>query len=271
MFLKKLLPIIFLLIATPVLAQTDWRNDVDALWCLTMDELTGDLIDQCGTFNGDMDGTGSNAPPARTSGKFFGGMSFSAGSGLIDMGDSTIWDGLSDVTFSIWFKNSEDYSSSERDIWRKDGSFNIQDSAGVERVYIVTGGGGTSINIAGDNYPSDYWISEDGNWHMYTITYDGATVKGYRDCTLINSQSKTGTLSNSSNRFVLGRKPAEESGPTYPFVGDMDDAIVLGRALDTTECTELMTWGIDGSGGFNPSQEQLFNVQLFNVELSGGS
>lgn len=269
MFLRILLFI--LLLATPSYAQTDWTADPDCLWALTMDELTGDLIDQCGSFNGDMDGTGANAPPSRTSGKFFGGMAFTAGSGLVDMGDSTIWDGLSNVSFSVWLKNSEDYSSSERDIWRKDGSLNVQDSAGVERVYVVTGGGGTSINIAGDNYPSDYWISEDGLWHMYTITYDGTTLRGYRDCTLVGSGSKTGTLANSTNRFVLGRKPVEESGPTYPFVGDMDDAIVLGRAIDTTECTELMTWGIDGSGGFNEPQEQLFNVQLFNVELGGGS
>lgn len=262
-----------MLIAVKVYAQTDWTADPDCLWALTMDETSGNLMDLCGTFDGDMSGTGQEAPPTPTSGKFFGGMHFGT-TGFVGMGDVTFFDGRDHLTWSFWLKTASDMSAGDEEIVRKDGTWNIQNTSGVERTYTWTSvnPSGVAFNVATSNYPTDYWFSEDGTWHMYTVTYDGTTIKGYRDCNLINSQGKTGTFSNTVNPLSLGRRGTTEgSGPVYVYSGDMDDVIVLGRALDTTECTELMTWGIDGSGGFNQAQEQMFNVEMFNVEVGGGT
>lgn len=274
MFLRILLLIVCLLCPFNAYA-VDWTTDPDCLWALTFDEPTGDFLDHCGSNNGDATPTGGDyAPPTRIQGKFFGGAEFNNNGHFVSIGDVTFMDGKDEFTLSFWLNNSEDYSTLEREILRKDGTLNVQDGAGTERVYVWTSVDplGDPFNVSADNlYPDgNYWISEDGQWHFYTITYDGAEIVGYRDCVEIGSEAKTGTLSNSSTRLVLGRKPPEEvSGPSYIYTGGMDDMMWLDRVIDAGECTDLMTNGIDGSSGHNPTMFKGRNVTLEGVTIGG--
>lgn len=271
MFLRKyFIPLLLLIVSC---YAADWTADPDCSFAVKMDENTGDIIDLCGTFNGDMSGTVHSAP-VRIEGKFFGGLKFQNGS-YLPFGDVDFMDGKDHFTFSFWLSNSENYSTLEREIFRQNGTMNVQESAGVERVYIWTSVEvfGKNIVISADNlYPSgNYWLSQDGNFHFYHITYDGSEVRGYRDCNYIGGGSLTGTLKATAGQFTMGRMPPEEvSGPDYPFTGNMDDIMFLDRVIDSDECTDLMTNGIDGTAGHYPQMFKGRGVNLRGVTINGG-
>lgn len=48
----------------------------------------------------------------------------------------------------------------------------------------------------------------DGNWHMLTMTYDGANVKRYVDGVLKDTQAASGNLNTSSDKFIFGHGAA---------------------------------------------------------------
>lgn len=269
MFLKLTLSFLILLISSTGYCA-DWTADPDGIFAITFDETSGDFLDHIGTFNGDMD-TVSPAPPFRAEGKFFGGAEFRNPGYYLPFGDVTIFDGLSELTFNFWLNNSEDYSSNERNILRKNGSFNIRDSAVQSQVVVWTSTVPTGLNfvVAQDNYPTNYYFSEDGNWHMYTVTYDGSTIRAFRDCVQINSASLTGTIVNSTSQLTIGRKDPIESGVDYVYTGKMDDVLLLGREIDSGECTDLMTNGIDGSAGHYDTMFKGYNIKLNEVKIGG--
>lgn len=269
MFLKLILSLFILLISSKGYCA-DWTADPDGIFAITFDEVSGNFLDSIGTFNGDMSGT-SPAPPLRTEGKFFGGANFSGVNNYLPFGDVPIFDGLSNFTFNFWLAQSQDYTNSESDIIRKDGAFNIQDGAVQERVYIWTSDQplGFDFIVASDNYPSDYWISEDGDWHMYTVTYNGTNIKAFRDCTQINSAALTGTVKNSSNIFSFGRKDPDEGGIVYAYTGKMDDILLVGREINSGECLDLMANGLDGRSGHYDTMFKGYNIKLNKVAVGG--
>lgn len=180
-------------------------------------------------------------------------------------------DGLSEFTFSLWLSQTEDYTYNERNIIHKVNTFLFRDSAAYHQLNIKTSGFplGLDFHIALDNYPTDYYISEDGNWHMYTITYDGSTLKAFRDCVEINDEAMTGTISNGSNQLTIGRKDPVESGIDYVYTGKMDDVLFVGREITAPECTDLMTNGIDGTAGHYDTMFKGYNIKLNKVKING--
>lgn len=264
MFLRLILLLLLLLTPSIATAQTDWTLDADCLIAYTFDELTGDAIDLCGSNDGDLD----EDPPQRVGGRFFGALNFPA-FGMVAIGDVDILDGKDTITMSWWQNSTDDFDDLEHEIIRKDGTLNIQVGSGVSRAYMWTPSG-AAFNISDTDYPTDYLIAEDGLWHMYTFIYNGSTVYMYRDCVEVESEARTGSFANSANRMVIGKKPPEEYGPAYSAQSAIDDFIILDRAINGTECTELMTYGIDGRAGFIQPQIRAFNVKMFSVKADGG-
>lgn len=267
MFLKLILSFLIILFSSTAYCA-DWTADPNCLWALTFDEKSGNFNDVCGST----DGTTTESSPLRVEGKFFGGAGFTAGVGIVDMGDSSIWDSKNVLTVSLWLQTQQDMSPFEAEIFYKNSSLVIDDSANQQRAMFWTSAHPTGNNnvFTDDDYPTNYLISEDGNWHMYTITYDSNTVKAFRDCVQVGTdKSQTGTISNSSNRFFLGRKPSEESGPTYPYVGNMDDIIILDKVISSNECLDLMENGIDGSAGHHDTMFKGYNIKLNKVVING--
>lgn len=269
MFLRSILSFILVILLSSTAYAVDWRTDPDCLAAIEFNETSGDFIDSCGTHDGDT----TESPPFRIEGKFYGGVGITVAQGIVDFGDSTIWDGKSVLTISFWLKTAQDMSPFEAELLYKGAALLVDDSANQQRILYFTSDYPTGKNIvfSNDDYPTDYFFAEDNQWHMYTYTYSGTTVKGYRDCVQVGPDgSLTGTLSNTSARFIIGRKPSEETGPTYPYEGHMDDLIFIDRVITTNECNDLMTNGIDGTAGHFPKMFQGQSIKMQGVTINGG-
>ena len=82
------------------------------------------------------------------------------------------------------------------------------------------------------------WSAADGRWHHYALVYDfGATtadiVRLYRDGVQIATHfsSNTGAARLRAERLFIGAR----NGSQYPFVGELDDIRITGRALAPAE------------------------------------
>ena len=78
----------------------------------------------------------------------------------------------------------------------------------------------------------------DGGWHHYALVYDSTRtdtdiVRFYRDGDQITTHAgdKTGAINLLSDRLYIGTR----GGSTLPFVGELDDIKITGRALAPSE------------------------------------
>lgn len=98
-------------------------------------------------------------------------------------------------------------------------------------------------------YATNVTPINDGNWHHYTITYDGSSTTGgmkiYQDGSLLTTSAK-GSLSNSIlNDIALGIGARGDGSPQYHenFNGLMDDARVYNRELSASEVKQIYNLG----------------------------
>lgn len=106
------------------------------------------------------------------------------------------------ITMNFWFKSSnKDPGSNYHMPFEGTANSNQAYEMSIYKTGYLRGG----LTIAGtrkvDNCTSTKLT--DGNWHMCTMTYDGATIKRYVDATMEKSTSATGALATSS-AFVIG-------------------------------------------------------------------
>ncbi len=79
-------------------------------------------------------------------------------------------------------------------------------------------------------------------WFNFSITYDGSTVKTYKDAVLIDSFSYTGTISDTT-RFIIGANHNynTQGALTYQWYGNIDEVRIYNRALSESDIQELIT------------------------------
>ena len=70
-------------------------------------------------------------------------------------------------------------------------------------------------------------------WYNYVLTYDGATLKIYRDNVLVGSQASVGTITPSATDFKFGFYNNAE------FNGKMKKARIYNRVLNAGEIAAL--------------------------------
>ena len=75
-----------------------------------------------------------------------------------------------------------------------------------------------------------------GEWAHIIATYDGVTIKLYKDGNLLSSAVKDNTLSTSTTQFVIGAR--DDSYMDY-FNGLIDDVRIYNRALSAAEILSL--------------------------------
>jgi hypothetical protein len=88
------------------------------------------------------------------------------------------------------------------------------------------------------------YIIDDGKWHNFNITYDGATMTFYVDGVSVATRSVTGTVSSQTMVLDIG-KQADTSGSSMFFNGSIDDLRVYNRALSAPEVQQIY---LEGAG-----------------------
>ena len=106
--------------------------------------------------------------------------------------------------------------------------------------------------IGGTRYVTNSTVNNllDGNWHMITETYDGATIRRYIDGVQENTTSVTGTLNGTSQSFYFGKYGTNDSYGCKQMY--LSDARVYTTALSADDVMELYHTpaSIDNKGNF---------------------
>ncbi len=88
---------------------------------------------------------------------------------------------------------------------------------------------------------TSYAYSDLNTWVHWLGTYDGTTVRLYKNGSEVSTAAISGTMSAPTTKGTeIGRHP---SFTTYVFSGEIDDARIYDRALDTSEISEIYNSG----------------------------
>jgi len=88
--------------------------------------------------------------------------------------------------------------------------------------------------------PAQVW---DGNWHLVTGTYDGATVQLYLDGAAVapgTPATLTINYAQPNQNFYIG---AYQGSCQFGFAGDVDEVRIFNRALSAGEIHDVFTLG----------------------------
>ncbi len=220
--------------------QTYLSNDLVGYW--KMDESswnnncsTTSVIDSSGNgFNGKSCPNGSG-PTGGAVGKFGNAGYFDGVNDYVEVADNDLLDPANAITVAMWFR---------------------PDQTLVDFQAVLGKGGGASFEkgyeFATSNDQFGFWVN--GNTHIATTTkpangeltfwvgtYDGKTIKLYKNGSLVSSTNYVGTITNTTLPFRIGR-PAEDGGNNLYVQGMFDDVRVYNRAFTQAEITSLYNW-----------------------------
>ena len=122
---------------------------------------------------------------------------------------------------------------------------------------VIQGGSGYSGTIA--NYFSSDYINK---WIYFTITWDSANVKVYRNAIQVGSQSLTGTLDSITNEANIGR---HVSNVEY-WNGKITEFGLYDRGLTALEVASLYNQGMPTNLLVNRNNYQSGNPTVFNTK-----
>lgn len=125
------------------------------------------------------------------------------------------------------------------------------DNAGAFRTYLfwVLGGQTQELVVSSDHasylraadpepFPSDTWV------HV-AATFDGATIRVYRDGVEGGSAAMAGQIATNELPFLIGRTEGGSQGPNF-WKGSIDELAVYDRALTATELAAIHAAGSAG-------------------------
>ncbi len=110
------------------------------------------------------------------------------------------------------------------------------------------------------------WLG-DNAWHLYTLTWDGATMVAYRDGARVGTPLAASGLTFSSpgnNLLTIG---ADNRGLNTYYAGSIDDVRVYNRALSASEVKQL--YGLGAGTHVNTSSQNLQNGSTLSQGLMG--
>lgn len=176
---------------------------------------------------------------AGQNGKTNGSYSFANGSGSYI--DTNIMENRDAFAFSIWVNPSVSGGyrtalSEARDCCGTGyKGFELKtsytsDNSGVS---VWNGGSGSAASVSGSNTVVNAW-------NFYAGTYDGSTLRFYKDGILVGSSSYTALIGSTINTLKIGRAGAVGAG--Y-FIGLIDDVRIYNRALSDSEIANIYAIG----------------------------
>ncbi len=106
-------------------------------------------------------------------------------------------------------------------------------TAGAASLAVWAGGSGAAATIGGANSTSNAW-------NHFAGTYDGATLRFYKDGVQVSSTGYVGVVGTPINPLYIGRAGGTTSGA---FAGRIDDVKIYDRALTASEISTLFDAG----------------------------
>lgn len=225
-----------------------------------MDEVSGagsTLADSSGNSNTGTavlwGGGNTSTDSAHVAGKYGNSFSFDGGDDYFRVEDSSTMDGMSGLTMSVWLNPTS--VSGTKDVIHKDQSYEISIISGVVKVAIGT-------QWAYQTGPS---ITA-GIWTHITSTWDGSTLKIFKDGELSNTYTLTsGSIPNNSNWIAVGGNMVYLG--TYNYPGKIDEVRIYNRALSPREVRDLYNWAPGPVGYWNFEEKSGANA----YDTSGNS
>lgn len=212
---------------------------------LNLDASRKSSYPNTGTTWYDISGSGNNG--TMVNGVAYGStasgvMSFDGVNDYVNIGTSANLRFTKNFTINIWFKfNTKSgvqtlISNNESGGYGIISNYNSEGFVGTAASRIVTF---YHINgtyyLVGDSL-NNYTIN---TWYNITTTYDGNTIKYFRNGVLIDSYSVAGSITITSEPLVIGCNP-NSSGTNFSdfFNGDLGQTMIYNRVLSSTEITQ---------------------------------
>ena len=102
--------------------------------------------------------------------------------------------------------------------------------------------GAASFNVGGTWYAASFGSLSANTWYYLAASYDGETLRAYKDGVLITSNTApSGAPTSESTSLKLGR----QASVAQFFRGNVDEVRVYNRALSLTEIQSDMQTPID--------------------------
>lgn len=175
------------------------------------------------------------------------------------------------ITMNIWFKsNNKTPGTDYHHCFNGLTSWVYIEMAVHKNGYMRSG-----LYIGGSRYVANTSNTNilDGNWHMLTMTYNGAQVKRYVDGVLRTeaTQNATGAIDRPNDRFVFGRGA---STGYYCKEAYLSDARLYATALSDADILSLYNTAakVNNLGGLHTFEaiEELPNI-IFKIDSARGA
>jgi len=168
----------------------------------------------------------------------------------VDVASSSLTDGLTTLTASVWINLSTDWYTHSANLASVLGNNSGVNSAGggfavavYQRwPYFFTGGGYSILNVAG--------LTATDTWHHLAFVFDGSQstnndkIKGYLNGSFVapstNSVSAT-SIAATTNNLLIGSDPV---GAFLPFKGLLDEVALFNTALSASDISSIYNSGV---------------------------
>jgi len=182
----------------------------------------------------DLSGSGNNGAltngPTYVSSGVSSSIQFDGVDDYVNLGSSsTLKFTNSYFTINVWFKFNTTSNAQTIISNNETGGYgiisNFSNSGKIETFYYISGDY-VRIGESLSNYNTS-------SWYCITTTYDGTSLKYYRNSQLIEEQLVTGFVSSTSYPLIIGANP----GPAYVdfFNGQISNIQIYNRGLSSTE------------------------------------
>lgn len=225
----------------PAIAEAvDYTADANAVATYTMNETSGNVIDQTSTNDCTVNGATLNA-----TGVYGGAVSFDGVDDYLSCGSAAELD-IAEGTAVFWFKLDNLPGTVHRAIFGKDspqsndGDFgaNYGHLAEDNRLYSF-GGDATTDNGVPTNDPQ---VAD--QWYHVAMTWGSSGMTMYLDGVLQTATDPyTGGMTNTAADLNIG---AVRSG-IFHFEGDIDEFGLFSRVLTSSEVNAIKNCGLDGT------------------------
>ena len=204
----------------------------------TLDDTNTTALDSAGSNDGSMGG-GLDGATDSVAGQIGSALDFDGTDDVIAF-PSTVTDGLSAFTASIWIKTTE--SGSSGTYTNRPAFFGNETCCDASDDFILQTDAGNIAYFQGLDTTDRIFVSttpiNDDLWHHVALTYDGTQTDLYVDGAFVTGSTLTADGS-ALNNAASGIGDWDGGGSTHPHQGTLDDARIYNRALSAAEIADL--------------------------------